>query len=163
MSDIEQLNSRILAALDRVSKGVEALAGSGGADTGALERALEDEKTANAQLTERVKVLSERQDRALEAMEAKTREAAERMQTLDVELQRLRRANTQLSESCEALRNANAEGVGEPHLINKAMMAELESIRAMRSAEKAEADEIIAALTPLLEKASKHETPEEAV
>ena len=43
------------------------------------------------------------------------------------------------------------EGVGEPHLINKAMMAELEALRAARSADVAEASSIIGALTPLLD------------
>lgn len=147
MSDIEDFQSRIMAALDRASAGVEKL---GGGDSEALQKALDEERTANAQLNERVRVLGERQDRALEALEAKAKEAAARMQALDLELQRLRRANAQLTEACEALRDANAEGVGEPHLINKAMMAELEAMRAMRNAERAEAEEIIAALTPLL-------------
>ena len=147
MSEIEDFQSRIMTALERVSRGIDKL-GSG--DSEALQRALEEERTANAQLNERVRVLGERQDRALEALEAKAREAADRMKALDLELQRLRRANAQLTEACEALRDANAEGVGEPHLINKAMMAELEAMRAMRNAERAEAEEIIAALTPLL-------------
>ena len=72
-------------------------------------------------------------------------------------MQRLRRANAQLSESCEALRNANAEGVGEPHLINKAMLAELEGLRAARSVDAAETRAIIASLTPLLEAAAESE------
>ena len=50
-----------------------------------------------------------------------------------------------------ALRTANAEGVGDAHLINKSMMAELEGLRAMRAAESAEARTIIDALTQLLE------------
>lgn len=147
MSEIEEFQSRIMAALDRVAQGVDSL---GVGDSEALRQALEEEQEANAQLNERVRDLGERQDRALEALEAKAQQAAKRMEAIDLELQRLRRANTQLSEACDALRAANAEGVGDPHLINKAMMAELEALRAMRQAERAEADEIIAALTPLL-------------
>lgn len=147
MSEIEEFQSRIMAALDRVAHGVDSL---GAGDSEALRQALEEEQEANAQLNERVRDLGERQDRALEALEAKAQQAAKRMEAIDLELQRLRRANTQLSEACDALRAANAEGVGDPHLINKAMMAELEALRAMRQAERAEADEIIAALTPLL-------------
>lgn len=147
MSEIEEFQSRIMAALDRVAQGVDSL---GAGDSEALRQALEEEQEANAQLNERVRDLGERQDRALEALEAKAQQAAKRMEAIDLELQRLRRANTQLSEACDALRAANAEGVGDPHLINKAMMAELEALRAMRQAERAEADEIIAALTPLL-------------
>ena len=160
MSDIEELHSRIMAAMDRVARGLDNLGASGGEDVDALKQALDEEKTVNAQLTERVRVLGERQEKALEGLEAKAAETAERMQKLDLDLQRLRRANGQLSEACEALRNANAEGVGEPHLINKAMMAELEALRAARAAEIAEADEIIAALTPLLD--GQAVQPEEA-
>ncbi|WP_299830459.1 hypothetical protein [uncultured Roseobacter sp.] len=151
MSDIEELHSRIMAAMDRVARGLDDLGKSGGDDAEALKQALDEEKTVNAQLTERVRVLGERQEQALAGLEAKAADTAERMQKLDLDLQRLRRANGQLSEACEALRTANAEGIGEPHLINKAMMAELEALRAARAAEIAEADEIIAALTPLLE------------
>ncbi|WP_299739216.1 hypothetical protein [uncultured Roseobacter sp.] len=150
MSEIEELNSRIMQALDRVAQGVDAL-GDGGESVEALKQALDEEKTVNAQLNERVRALGERQAKALEELEARAEETAGRMSKFDEDLQRLRRANGQLSEACEALRNANAEGVGEPHLINKAMMAELEALRAARNAEISQADEIIAALTPLLD------------
>lgn len=157
MSEIEELHSRIMAAMDRMARGLDDLGKAGGDDVAALTQELEEEKTVNAQLTERVRVLGERQEQALAGMEAKAAEAAERMQKFDLELQRLRRANGQLSEACEALRHANAEGVGDAHLINKAMMAELEALRAARAAEVAEADEIIAALTPLLDPQTERE------
>jgi hypothetical protein len=48
------------------------------------------------------------------------------------------------------LRAANETGVGEPHLINKAMMAELEALRAVRSSDRAEVDAIIAELEPIV-------------
>ncbi len=155
MSDeIENLSSRIMAAMDRVAQGVEALGGADGESVEALTQALEEEKQANAQLSERVRVLGERQEQALEAIQSKASAAEERVSALDVELQKLRQANQRLMKICGALRDANAEGVGEAHLINQSMMAELESIRAMRSAEMAEADEIISALTPLLQSAA---------
>ncbi len=160
MSEIEELHSRIMAAMDRVARGLEGLEGSGGEEVEALQQALEDEKTANAQLTERIRVLGERQEEEMKALENKAAAAEERMKSFDLELQRLRRANGQLTEACEALRAANTEGVGDPHLINTAMIAELEALRAARAAEVAEADEIIAALTPLLEAAPA--TAEEA-
>lgn len=161
-SEIEELNSRIMAAMERIANGLDALIDAGSEDPEALKQALEDEKQANAQLSERVRVLAHRQDEALRAMEEKATAAQERVYTLDVELQKLRKANQKLSEICAALRDANAEGVGEPHLINKSMMVELESIRAMRGAEMAEADEIIAALTPLLAAAGQKADTEEA-
>lgn len=150
MSEIEELNSRIMAAMDRVAQGIDKLDAG---DTEQLRQALDEEKQVNAQLTERVRVLGERQEQAIEALETRANEAQERVSALDEEMQKLRKANRRLTKICNALRQANEEGVGEPHLINKSMMVELESIRAMRGAEIAEAEEIIAALTPLLQKA----------
>lgn len=151
MSDIDELQRRITAAMDRIATGVGGLAQSGGADSAALESALEDEKLANAQLTERLRALKERYEAAVADSKASASVAEARMTDLDLELQRLRKANDQLRQSNAALRTANEEGVGEPHLINKAMMAELEALRAARAADVAEASSIIGALTPLLD------------
>lgn len=163
MSDsIEQLSSRILAAMDRVAQGIDSLGAGDTSDVDALKQALEEEQQINANLTERVRVLGERQEQAIAALEAKASAATERVAALDVELQQLRQANASLADACVALREANTAGVGEPHLINKSMMAELEALRAMRSAEMAEAKEIISALTPLLTASAAAQSSEEA-
>ena len=151
MSDIDVLQQRLTAAMDRIAAGVGGLGAAGAEDTAALQTALDDERVANAQLTERVRKLSERQDAALNEAKAASDAANARVAELDLELQRLRKANAQLRESNAALRTANQEGVGEPHLINKSMMAELEGLRAARAADVAEANSIIGALTPLLD------------
>lgn len=162
MSDsIEALNSRILAAMERVSQGVDALASVDTGQLDALKQALEEERQVNAQLSERVRALGERQEKTIAALETKAQEATTRVATLDTELQQLRQANAQLTDACVALREANAAGVGEPGLINKSMAAELEGIRAMRSAEMAEAQEIISALTPLLTASAEMQNAEE--
>ncbi|MFK7762793.1 MAG: hypothetical protein AB8B62_05990 [Roseobacter sp.] len=150
MSDIEELSGRILSAMDRVTNGLNALGQADPAEQETLRQALEEEKQVNAQLTERVRVLGERQEQAVAAMEAKAAEATARVENLDTELQQMRKAHALLSDACTALREANAAGVGEPELINKALEAELDSMRAMRRAEMAEADEIMASLMPLL-------------
>ncbi|MEM6889449.1 MAG: hypothetical protein AAF636_15075 [Pseudomonadota bacterium] len=155
MSEIEVFQSRIMVAMDRLAAGVETIAGGSGTEAAVLKEALDEEKTVNAQLTERVRVLAERQDQALAAMEAKSSQAAARIEALDLEMQRLRQANEELQNACETLRAANEEGVGEPHLINKAMVAQLDAMKAMRRTEIAEADEIIAAMTPLLTEAAQ--------
>ena len=72
------------------------------------------------------------------------------MAALDRDLQGLRAATRQLRDSNAALREANAEGVGEAELINAAMKAELEALRASRAAEVAEADAILAAMAGLV-------------
>ena len=160
MSNIEEMQGRIMAAMERASRGLEKL----GAEQDAgpdLTQDLEDERLANAQLTDRVKTLKQRLETetaaiqtkldAAEAKLAQNDQAEAKMRDLDVELQRVRRANAQLSDACAALREANAEGVGDPHLINKAMMAELDALRAARKAETAEADAILQALSPLVQ------------
>ncbi len=151
MSDIDALQQRLTAAMDRIAYGVGNLDPRASADTAALQAALDDEKIANAQLTERVRKMAERQDSVLAEARAASEAAQARMASMDLELQRLRKANDQLRQSNAALRAANEDGVGEPHLINKAMMAELEGLRAARAADVAEASSIIGALAPLLD------------
>lgn len=150
MSEIEELSSRILSAMDRVAAGLDAVGQVDASETEALKAALEAEKQVNAELTERVRVIGERQEQAVAAMEGKAVAAQERLKALDMELQQVRAAHEMLAEASDALRQANAEGVGDADLINATMQAELEATRSMRRAELAEADEIIAGLMPLL-------------
>lgn len=153
MSNIDELQSRITAAMDRVAQGLENLSSGAPVPDPSVVLALEEERTANAQLTERVRALKTKSDAELAALRAQVEEMQARMAQLDVELQRVRRANGQLTDACAALMKANEEGVGEPHLINKAMLAELEALRAARAADTAEASAILAALGPLVENA----------
>ncbi len=141
MSDIEELERRLASAMERIANGLGALGAD--ADAGSAHGALEEERLVNAQLQERVRKLSER----LGAAQDETRG---RLETLDLELQRLRKSNEQLRMSNAALRQANEAGVGEPHLINKAMLAELEALRAERAADAAEVATIMGALQELL-------------
>lgn len=151
MSEIDALQQRLTAAMDRIATGMGNLDRAGGGDMAALQTALDDEKIANAQLTERVRKMASTQEAALAKANAASEAAQSRVAAMDLELQRLRAANDQLRQSNAALRAANEEGVGEPHLINKAMMAELEGLRAARAADVAEASSIIGALAPLLD------------
>lgn len=158
MSNIDELQRRITAAMDRVASGVDKLGAASGGPDPEMAQALEDERTANAQLTERVRVLKSKSDTEMATMRTQVEECDARMAQLDIELQRVRRANAQLAEACAALRDANEEGVGDAHLINKAMLAELEGLRAARAADVAEASAILSALTPLVENAGTEET-----
>ncbi|MFK7834854.1 MAG: hypothetical protein AB8B60_01425 [Sulfitobacter sp.] len=161
MSNIDELQRRITAAMDRVAGGLDKIGSApSGPDPETLQ-SLEDERTANAQLTERVRALKTKSDAEAGALRAQLEEGEARMAQLDVEMQRLRRANEQLSEACAALRDANTEGVGDPHLINKSMLAELEGLRAARASDVAETSAILAALTPLLDSATDAPATEE--
>ncbi|MEO3414857.1 hypothetical protein AAFO92_09400 [Roseovarius sp. CAU 1744] len=149
MSQIDELERRITAALDRIGQGLDGWSPGGGADATELEslrKALEDEKLACAQLEERLKVVSQKQKQQAEAGDRQ----AETMRKLDSELQSLRKANQQLRENNKALREANEAGVAEPHLLNKSMLAELEGLRAARSADRAETDAVMADLARLI-------------
>jgi len=163
MSNIEELQGRIAAAMDRIGAGIETLGGPGGAgDTTALE----EEKQVNAQLEQRLESLKSKHAEELDAqksaldntakIERLSAEAATQSQAmarLDTDVQRLRQANDLLRDSNVALREANEKGVGEPHLINKAMLAELEALRASRATATAEVSAVLAKLTPLLAEA----------
>ena len=147
MSQIEELQGRITAALDRIGSGLEGL--SSGADA-ALTQQLEEERLANAQLEERVRTLKARQEEEMATLQAGLSRQSEAMARLDMDLQRLRLANDQLRESSVALRNASEKGLADPELINKAMMAELEALRAAREIDVAEVGAVLSKLEPLL-------------
>lgn len=119
-----------------------------------LKHALDDERMANAQLEarlEKLKASGGGDDAGLKEQVAVQRDS---LAELDEALQRLRETNKSLSENSVALRTANAQGVGEPHLINSAMLAELDALKAERQSEAAEVKAVIAALEPLLAEAA---------
>jgi predicted nucleic acid-binding Zn-ribbon protein len=153
MTDITDLEQRIISALDRIKTGVDGMgaaapaASSGEAND--LRRALDEEKTANAQLEERVKLLKDRQDGTINGLQSKTTEQQNRLSSLEAELAKVRATNDQLRDINAQLRQANETGVGEPHLINKAMLAELEALRAVRASDRGELDAMIAEIEPL--------------
>lgn len=179
MNQMDELESRLTAALEKIGAGLDAMSAAAEArgraaaeaearpapepaapdveaDPEELERLrteLDEERLANAQLEARVKALKERleaHDAGDTAPAGGAEQLPEALARLDAELQRLREANDKLRESNAALREANAEGVGEPHLINSAMLAELESMRALRASEAAESSSIMSQLVPLL-------------
>ena len=158
MSEIAELERRITSAMDRIARGLEGLGTGGDAgEAAALRQALDDEKLVTAQLEERLRTLRQRQDEAAARLTAELEDARSTLARLDGEVQRLRKANAQLGENVARLREANAEGVAEPHLINKAMLAELEGLRAARAADVAEADAILSTLDNLLERPGQTE------
>lgn len=170
MSDITELERRITAALDRIGAGLDGIGGDSGgpnaqaaaeldaakAQIAELSQALDDEKTVSAQFEERLKAVREKNERRNFAMEIQVQEHQQATAKLDKDLQRLRRAAEDLRASNLQLREAMVAGVAEPHLINKAMLAELETLRATRSVEIAQADAVLAALEPLAKRAAQH-------
>lgn len=165
MNQIEELQTRITAALERIQRGVEARAeaeavrkdddATDGAELATLRQELEDERLVTAQLEERIRVLHERLEEkeaalaaAQDGQDGQDRQGAqsETMTRLDADLQSLRAANAQLRESNAALRTAHAAGVANPDAINASLQAELDALRVARDADH---DEIAAVLAEI--------------
>jgi chromosome segregation ATPase len=171
MSDIADLERRITAALERISRGLDAAPVPAQADApglaakdaeiARLTAALAEEKAASAKLAAQVADLQRapREKAPLPpAAPAAIDDRIDRMtRQLDVqglELQRMRKTAVALREQLRVTREALAASLPEPQLINKAMLAELEALRATRLTEMAEIDGIISELTPLIEEAA---------
>jgi chromosome segregation ATPase len=167
MSDINTLESRITAALDRIAKGLDAvpiapaepqgISAEAEAEIARLTQALEDERTVTAQLEERVKAVKDKLEERVADMAQTLEEAQASVTALDTELQQLRDVNEKLRESNVALRDANAEGLADPELINAAMMAELESLRAGRNVDVAEMGAVLTQLDAILDQSGNEE------
>ncbi len=154
MSDISELEGRITAALDRIGQGLDALSPKPDAaeaeEITALKVSLEEEKTANAQLEERVRAIKEKQEHTLANLASEVDRLRGLLQAGESGAMRLKKVNGELRMNNAALRDAASAGVVEPNLVNKSMMAELEALRAAQAADRAELDAILGELEPLI-------------
>ena len=151
MSDIEELERRISAAFDRIGTAVDRFAPAApGMGTGELQDALLTEQSTNAQLTERLRVVKEREANQAAEAAAKVDRLTRALDAQSLELERMKTTAIQLRESLRMLREAQVEAVADPHLVNTAMLTELEALRATRLTEMAQMDEILAELHPLI-------------
>lgn len=164
MSDINALDGRIRAALERVRHQVDRLASAAATapavpaspvagDSGALQSQLAEERTVNAQLEERVKALKERQDSKLSRLEATIEAQKGHMADYDREMQRLQQANAELRAVASEMREALMSDVADAELVNRAVIAELEAVRAAQAADRAEIEVVMAQLDPLVREA----------
>ena len=155
MSDITELEQRISAALERIEYALEQAPMASPVpvevDLGPLMEELESERLVNAQLAERVRVLREKQESVVATLEARMARMAEQLDGLGIEIQRMKASNIALRDNNRVLREALQSGVGDAHLVNKSMGAELEALRASRRAEMAELHDVMAELRPLVE------------
>jgi predicted nuclease with TOPRIM domain len=144
--------ARLTAALDA--------AHDAPADTDPLEEKIAGLTTENAALQSEITSLQDRLASAGGAEPAADADAElarqnEMLVKLDGELQRLRGANEELVAANEALRAASAQGVADPELINNAMAAEIEGLRAAQATDQAQINAVLARLEPLLEGAAQ--------
>lgn len=179
MSDIASLESRLSAALDRIAAGLDTVGAPAAADhseeIAALQSALEEERTANAQLEERLKAVSAELEEAksqvseapaevsgdvadlkaahaaeIEALQAAAAEERRAWEGLNSRLVRMRRSNKLMRTNTVALRQAAADMVVDPNLINQSLQVELDAQQAAFELEQAEADVILKTLQPLI-------------
>lgn len=162
MDDIAELERRILYAMERVSVGLDGLAAAplaSAASAPSAERAgelevlraeLEAERAANAQLTERVRAIKDRQEHMIRGLEDRVAHLTSNLETQGAELQRQRRLNGDLTAANQRLSDAARANLADPGLLNSAMATELEALRAARNAEMAEIEDILAELKPLI-------------
>lgn len=116
------------------------------AEIAALRAQLEEERTAAAQLQERLKAVKDRDLILQSQMQEKVERLTRQLDVQGLELQRMRKTSVTLREQLRQLREAQVAGLAEPHLLNKAMLTELDALRASRLSEMAELDELAAAL-----------------
>ena len=175
MSEISELEQRILTALDRIRAGVSTMELARGAalvaeaeeaETAAadadglaakdaeiarLTEALEKEKAATATFEDRVTALKERQDTKLADLEASVTEARAQVASFESVIEELREANAELRETSEKLREGAEGGVADASLINLALKAELEALTAAQRADSTEINAVLKELKPILE------------
>lgn len=186
MSDIEELQTRIAGALDRIARGLDRRAESAAAqpaepdgasrtaeapagDTAAdaeevarLRQALEDEQLAVEQWKERNKQLKVQRDKFKAEIEAEQGRVSDSMGRLDSELQALRKANEQLRENNARLREANESGLADAELVNASLKAELEALRAAYAADRAETETVMNELSAAVTAAGPQQKQENA-
>ncbi|MGO4855268.1 hypothetical protein [Phaeovulum sp. W22_SRMD_FR3] len=141
------------AAVDAEALQAKALQDS--AELIALREALEAERQANAQLSDRVRAIRDKQETMVTLLERRLAATQRDCDRWAREVARMKRANLDLTEANRGLTAAIGQGADTDdgvaaHLINRAMLAELESLRALRSAERAELEEILSGLEPLI-------------
>lgn len=118
MSDISVLEQRITAAIRRISAATEAVT---------LNRAASAPAPVEPAAPENVH--------------------SDALAALDAQLSQVMQSNAQLRASNQALRAANAEGLGDASLINAGMQAQIDALTAERAAEAAQLKLLLTALT----------------
>lgn len=137
---------------ERLTAEVETLKAALAAARAAAAKAAETQQAEIARLTADLAqaARAEVAQAEIAALRGALEEHEDILAKLDMEAQRLRLANDRLRETNAELRQANADGLAEPRLINRAMLAEIEGLRAARAADAAEAGAVLKKLDSLL-------------
>ena len=150
MGQIQDLEHRIAAAFARISAGVEALATERSFQPEAMVATIPSVDPDASVLAELAALRQEAADREA-ALMAEVDTLTRHLDAQGLDVQRLSATVAQLREDLRRLREAAVQGVVDPGLINKAMMAELEAMRTTRGAEANEMNDILTALVGVLD------------
>lgn len=159
MQDVTELEQRLATALDRIETGIAAgppvvetpVIPADVSEADDLQMALDEERMLSAQLNERLRAVKDKDQQSQALASVKLDQMALQLDLQGGELKRMRATNVQLREVLRILREAAAQGVSDPHLVNRAMLAELDALHATRLTEVAQMDELLAELAPLIE------------
>lgn len=168
MQDLAELERRISAALTQIGEGLSARSAVPAAEVTRLEAELAAERAARAALEERLAALSAAPPVAAPLptdLEDRIERMTRQLDVQGIEMVRLRKAVGGLRENLRALRSVQAGQVADPTMINRALQAEVDAMRAERLSEMAELDEILSELDPLIGPAAQapaQETREDA-
>lgn len=174
MSDVLELGHRITVALDRIRRGMEAQDKADAAETSLFD-ALRAEQAQTGALRAQIQQLQDAldaqdrqaaldaqvadqaaldaKDAQIAALTAQMETQASQLQTMDAHLQGLRAATQQLRDLNGQLRQALMAGLA-PGMIDTALAAEIDALQALRAADAAEVDMILAELKPLIAEAA---------
>ena len=115
-----------------------------------LREELEEERSAYAQLQQRVKQIRRRQEEKVKGLEAELEKARAGIEAAEAQSDKVRWTNKDMRQALRQMQEASSSDAGvDAHLINRAMMAELEALRADRAAEAREVGALIEALEPM--------------
>lgn len=155
MSDVLELGHRITVALDRIRRGMEAQDKADAAETSLFD-ALRAEQAQTGALRVQIQQLQDAldaKDAQIAALTHQMETQAAQLQTMDAHLQGLRAATQQLRDLNGQLRQALMAGLA-PGMIDTALAAEIDALQALRAADAAEVDMILAELKPLIAEAA---------
>jgi predicted RNase H-like nuclease (RuvC/YqgF family) len=158
MSDIEDLDRRLKAALERIDRAIENAAQTQPhvepANEAVIDQAALDSAIAQARDAEaKVAVLQSAIDaaQAEQVPQVAQPDMSADVARLSADVQALQAANQQLRDNNTALRAANEQGLADAELINQSAEVELVALRAARAADRSELDMILTNLRPIIE------------
>jgi len=159
MGNVKDLEQRLGRALERIAYSASrrpapvaapAADPDSAAELAELRAQLASERAKTAQLTERVNAVKQRQESSFTTLERRLARMTEQLDLQSLEMLRLKKANTKLIEANRQLREGHEALVIEPSTVNRALLAELEALRAERAADVAEMEDVLGELKPLL-------------